>query len=119
MKLGPVTMRGTLEVIQVMFPAELAPALQQSERTVQIENPEMQLKFRRLLLLERLSKLILVGWLAHFLGDITLKAIEKDYQVQGTVWHDWKMKKSGATITLTPSKKLDKPNETDTRPKPL
>jgi hypothetical protein len=87
------------------------------EQPIVIENREIDLKFRRYLFLEGLTKLILIGWCAHLLSGAVLKAIEKDYLVQGTAWHDWKINKSGGSITLTPTKP-EKPADTDTRPKP-
>ena len=97
--------------------SDLAPALRQREQPIVIENREIDLKFRRYVFLEGLTKLILIGWCAHLLSGAVLKAIEKDYHVQGTAWHDWKINKSGGSITLTPTKP-EKPADTDTRPKP-
>jgi hypothetical protein len=107
------------DVILVKRPSDLAPALRQYEKPIVIESKEIELRFRRYLFLERLTKLILIGWMAHLLSGAVLKAIEKDYQVEGTIWHEWKMNKSGGTITLTPHKKIERPDDTDTKPKPL
>jgi hypothetical protein len=83
-------------------PRELRVALKQHESEVIVDDRKLVGEFRKYLFLERLSKVILIGWLAQILGNVTLKAIEKNYQVQGTVWHDWKIKKSGGSITFTP-----------------
>ena len=104
------------ELIVVKRSNELAPALRQRGKPIVIENKEVELKFRRYLFLERLSRLILIGWLAHSLSGIVLKAIEKEYQVQGTVWHEWKIDKSGGTITLTPK---NIPEKRNSQPDPL
>ncbi|SRR5713226_8425032 len=104
------------ELIVVKRSNELAPALRQRGKPIVIENKEVELKFRRYLFLERLSRLILIGWLAHSLSGIVLKAIEKEYQVQGTIWHEWKIDKSGGTITLTPK---NIPEKRNSQPDPL
>jgi len=106
----------TAELIVVKRSNELAPALRQRGKPIVIENKEVELKFRRYLFLERLSRLILIGWLAHSLSGIVLKAIEKEYQVQGTIWHEWKIDKSGGTITLTPK---NIPEKRNSQPDPL
>jgi hypothetical protein len=47
------------------------------------------------------------------------KAIEKDFKIEASIWHEWKINKTGASITLIPTKP-DKPaDDVDTRPKPL
>jgi hypothetical protein len=105
------------DAILIKRPSELAPALRQRAQPIVIENRDIEVKFRRYLFLERLTRVILIGSVAHMMMGALQKAIEKDFKIEASIWHEWKINKTGGSITLTPTKP-EKPTEMDTGPKP-
>jgi hypothetical protein len=96
------SMRGTLEVVVVTRPDELAPALRQHEAPVVIDNERIGAKFRRLSYWEGKQQTLLLGWVAALLVGLLTFAISQRYGIDAGWKAKWHQIEFEGKIKLTP-----------------
>lgn len=84
----------------VSRPELLAPALAQHEKSVVIENNQMERRFGTLVQWEQIARWLLIPILITWLLS---QAIMRDYKLDASWRLDWKVQKLGGKITLTPT----------------
>jgi len=87
----------------VWQPALLAPALQQHEKQVVIENDQIAPDFIRLLRWKEREKTYRIAFVATLIALVLSMAIANKYHLEFRWYLKWKVEEIGGKITLTPS----------------
>jgi hypothetical protein len=89
--------------LTVSQPALLAPALQQHEKQVVIENDQIAPDFIRLLRWKEREKTNRIAFVATLIALVLSMAIANKYHLEFRWYLKWKVEEIGGKITLTPS----------------